>query len=165
MVENMVVENRVLPYEFRWAQEKEWTPAMQMIWKTFLKFEGRDYTPEGIRNFFDFITDDNLYQMFLRGDYQMLVALDVNRVIGAASIRNRNHLSLLFVDEEYHRKGVGRKLMQLLCDYLRWEAGERYMSLKAAPYAVNFYKRLGFRAVSPEEEYSGIRVTSMEKIF
>ncbi len=39
------------------------------------------------------------------------------------------------------------------------------MSLKAAPYAVEFYKRLGFRIVRPEEEYSGIRVTSMEKFF
>ena len=39
------------------------------------------------------------------------------------------------------------------------------MSLKASPYAVNFYRRLGFRVVKPEEEYSGIRVTAMEKVF
>lgn len=161
----MGMENEMLPYEYRWAREEEWSPAMQMIWKTFLKYEGKDYTLEGIRNFFDFITDDKLYQMFLRGDYLMVVALDGGRIIGAASLRNRNHLSLLFVDEEYHRKGIGRKLMQFLCDYLKGEAGERYMSLKAAPYAVDFYRRLGFHAVSPEEEYSGIRVTSMEKIF
>ncbi len=161
----MGMENEMLPYECRWAREEDWSPAMQMIWKTFLKYEGKDYTLEGIRNFFDFITDDKLYQMFLRGDYLMAVALDGGRIIGAASLRNRNHLSLLFVDEEYHRKGIGRKLMQFLCDYLKRDAGERYMSLKAAPYAVDFYRRLGFRAVSPEEEYSGIRVTSMEKIF
>ena len=153
-----------IPYEVRWARTEEWAPAMKMIWKTFLKFEGEDYTEEGIRNFFDFITDDDLYTAFLRGNYQMMVALDEDRVIGAASIRNCNHLSLLFVDEEYHHRGVGRTLMQCLCEYLKNEAGERYMSLKAAPYAVNFYRKLGFRAVKPEEEYSGIRVTSMEKI-
>ncbi len=154
----------VTPYEVRWARTEEWAPAMKMIWKTFLKFEGNDYTEEGIRNFFDFITDDDLYTAFLRGNYQMMVALDKERVIGAASIRNCNHLSLLFVDEEYHHRGVGRTLMKCLCEYLKTEAGERYMSLKAAPYAVNFYRKLGFRAVTPEEEYSGIRVTSMEKI-
>lgn len=154
----------VIPYEVRWARDNEWAPAMKMIWKTFLKFEGEDYSAEGIQNFFDFISDDKLYASFLRGDYQMLVALDCDRIIGAASIRNHNHLSLLFVDEEYHYKGVGSTLMKKLCEYLKIEAGERYMSLTAAPYAVNFYRKLGFRVVSPEKEISGIRITAMEKI-
>lgn len=154
-----------MPYEVRWAKENEWAPAMQMIWRTFLKYEGSDYTQEGIKNFFDFITDDELYVAFLRGEYQMMVALDGGEVIGAGSIRNRNHLSLLFVDENYHRRGVGSAILTTLCDYLKREAGERYMSLKAAPYAINFYRKLGFRIVRPEEEYSGIRVTAMEKIF
>lgn len=154
-----------LPYEVRWAKEEEWAPTMQMVWRTFLQFEGRDYTEEGIRNFFEFISDDDLYAAFLKGRYQMMVALDGGRVIGAGSIRNRNHLSLLFVDEAYHRRGVGRSIMERLCAYLKEEAGERYMSVKAAPYAVDFYRRLGFRTVKPEEEISGIRVTDMEKVF
>ena len=152
-------------FEVRWARQEEWASAMQMIWRTFLQFEGKVYTEEGVNNFFDFITDDNLYVAFLRGEYQMMVALDGERIIGAGSVRNRNHLSLLFVDEHYHRMGVGRRLMDSLCTYLKEEAGERYMSLKAAPYAINFYRRLGFHTVKPEEEYSGIRVTAMEKVF
>lgn len=140
-------------------------PRHEMIWRTFLKFEGSDYTQEGIKNFFDFITDDALYTAFTKGEYQLMVALDGDEVIGAGSIRNRNHLSLLFVDERYHHRGVGRTILTALCDYLKREEGERYMSLTAAPYAVNFYKRLGFRTVKPEEEYSGIRVTVMEKVF
>lgn len=82
-------------YEIRWAADKDWIPAMHMIWKTFLKFEAVDYTEEGIRNFYDFITDEHLYKSFLQGRYQMMVALDGERVIGAASVRNYNHLSLL----------------------------------------------------------------------
>lgn len=153
------------PYEIRWAREEEWSPAMKMIWRTFLKFEGKEYTREGIKNFFDFITDDDLHAAFLRGEYRLMVALDGETVIGAGSIRSRNHLSLLFVEEAYHRRGVGRAILMKLCDYLEKEAGERFMSLKAAPYAVDFYRKLGFMVVRPEEEYSGIRVTSMEKLF
>ena len=149
----------------RWARENEWAPAMKMIWRTFLKFEGKDYTREGIKNFFDFITDDDLYVAFLKGRYQMMVALDGDEVVGAGSLRNRNHLSLLFVDEKYHRRGVGSAILNRLCDYLAREAGERFISVKAAPYAVGFYKKLGFYVVRPEQEYSGIRVTEMIKNF
>lgn len=152
-------------YEIRWARAEDWAPAMKMIWKTFMKFEGNVYTQEGIQNFWDFISDDMLYQAFLKGNYQMMVAVDQDRIIGAGSVRNRNHLSLLFVDEEYHRRGIGAALLNRLCEYLKVEEGERYMSLKAAPYAVGFYRKVGFREVAPEEEYSGIRVTPMEKVF
>lgn len=152
-------------FEIRWAHENEWSPAMQMIWKTFLKYEGNDYSPEGIRNFFDFITDDDLYASFLRGEYQMMVALVSGEVIGAGSLRNGNHLSLLFVDERFHHMGVGSSILSRLCDYLKTEAGERRMFLQASPYAVDFYRKQGFRQVKPEMEYSGIRVTAMEKLF
>lgn len=153
------------PYDIRWARVEEWEPAMKMIWRTFLKFEASDYSEEGIQNFLDFITDEKLFHAFLRGDYQMMVALDRERIVGAASVRNRNHLSLLFVDEAYHRQGIGRKLLDCFCRYLKTEAGEQYMSLNAAPYAVDFYRKVGFRAVRPEEVVGGIRVTSMEKYF
>lgn len=152
-------------YEIRWARTEEWVPAMDMVWRTFLKFEGKDYTEEGIKNFYDFITDTGLYQSFLKGEYQMMVAVDGERVVGAGSVVNRNHLSLLFVDEAYHHNGIGKALMEKLCDYLKTEEGERYMSLQAAPYAVNFYRKIGFREVAPEEAYAGIRVTPMEKVF
>lgn len=153
-----------ISYEIRWARESEWTPAMKMIWRTFLQFDGQDYTREGIRSFFDFITDEDLYTAFLRGEYQMMVALAEGRIIGAGSLRNRNHLSLLFVDGAYHHMGVGSTILIRLCDYLEHEMGEKYMSLKAAPYAVDFYRKLGFRTVRPEEEHSGIRVTAMIKV-
>lgn len=150
-------------YEVRWARESEWASAMKMIWRTFVKFEGKDYSEEGIKNFFDFITDDDLYVSFLKGEYQLMVALCDGQIIGAGSIRSGHVLSLLFVDENYHHCGVGSALLNKLCDYLKREAGERYISLMAAPYAVDFYRKQGFLAVRPEMEISGIRVTPMEK--
>ena len=154
----------LIPYEVRWARTEEWKPAIMMIWKTFLKYEGEIYTREGIENFYQFISDDDLYRAFLKGKYRMMVALDQDQVIGAVTVRDHNHLSLLFVDEEYHCQGVGSALLNCICKYLKQEEGERYVSLNAAPGAVAFYRKLGFRTVRPEIEHSGIRVTSMEKI-
>lgn len=151
------------PYEIRWAEEKDWLATMNMVWRTFLRFEAEDYTAEGIANFKDFITDERLYQMFVSGTYLMLVALDGEKIIGQISVRNGNHISLLFVDEEYHRKGIGRELIKSMAEFLKKERHQLFVTVQAAPYAVGFYRRMGFRASSPEEEYSGIRVTSMEK--
>ena len=151
-------------YDIRWAKPGEWAPAMKMIWKTFLTFEGEDYSDEGIQKFHEFITDDNLYVSFLKGEYQLLVAVDHGNVVGAGSIRSGNFLSLLFVDEDYHHRGLGSAIVQSLCDYLKNEAGERYIVVHSSPYAVDFYRKQGFRMVKPEMEYSGIRVTPMEKM-
>lgn len=148
--------------EIRWASPEDWQSTMKMIWKTFMKYEADDYSEEGIENFYDFLTNGRIYRMFLEGTYLMMIALHENRVIGVISVRNGNHISLLFVDEEYHHKGVGSELMRRMGEYLKYSKNEVYVTVKAAPYAVGFYRRLGFHVCSPEQEFSGIRVTSME---
>ena len=129
-----------------------------------MKFEAPDYTQEGIRNFFEFITDEDIHSAFLKGTYQMMVALDGKKIIGVGTIRNVNILSLLFVDEEYHRQGVGSILLELLSCYIRDEKGEHVFHVKAAPYAVEFYKSQDFHVLRQEQAHDGIRVTPMEKL-
>ena len=55
-------------YEIRWAEDKDWIPCHAYDLEDILKFEAVDYTEEGIRNFYDFITDEHLYKSFLQED-------------------------------------------------------------------------------------------------
>ena len=80
---------------------------MGLAWKTFLEFEGDDYPPEGVRSFEDFITDSGLKRMFLTGVYQIMAAFCDGRMVGMISLRNQFHISLLCVEERYHRSGIG----------------------------------------------------------
>ena len=38
----MLISHKDFSYEVREAQAAEWEPAMEMVWRTFLKFEGKD---------------------------------------------------------------------------------------------------------------------------
>lgn len=150
------------PYEIRMAYEHEWEDAMAIAWKTFLRFEADDYEPEGVKNFENFITDNTLYRMFRMGLYQMIVAVDGKKMVGMITARGNSHISLLFVDESYHRKGIGKALIRSLCKYLKEEAGTVRVTVHASPYAVGFYHKLGFRDLQPEQSAGGIRYTPME---
>lgn len=153
-----------LSYEVRMAYECEWEDAMALAWKTFLQFEADDYEPEGIKSFEDFITDNTLHRMFIMGAYQMFVALDGGRLVGMITVRSSLHISLLFVDAHYHKKGIGRDLIGSLCKYLKNEVGTGKVTVNSSPYGVGFYHRLGFRDLQPEQVSGGIRYTPMEMI-
>ena len=151
-------ENKVL---IRPAYRSEWKEAMDIAWKTFLKFEKKDYTAQVIKSFYQFITDPILEKMFYMGEYQLFGAYENKKMIGMAGIRNRTHISLLFVDEQFHKKGVGRKLMQYIFHYSTTEMGEQKLTVNAAPYAVGFYHRIGFHDTDRERDAGGIRYTPM----
>lgn len=149
-------------YQIRSAYRDEWDDAMALAWKTFLRFEADVYSPEGVKHFEDFITDTTLHRMFIMGAYQMFVALDRNKIVGMITLRNSTHISLLFVDEKYHRRGIGRALIEYLTNYLLTEVGVSYITVNASPYGVAFYHKLGFQDLRPEEEKDGIIYTPMK---
>ena len=151
-----------MPYQIRSAYREDWEEAMSLAWRTFLQFEADDYSPEGVKNFENFITDTTLYRMFVMGAYQMFVALDGEKIVGMITLRDMTHISLLFVDEKYHRQGIGRALMQYLENYLLTELQASRVTVNASPYGVDFYHRLGFRDLHPEQRRDGIIYTPME---
>lgn len=151
-------------YQIRNAYREEWQDAMALAWKTFLRFEADVYSPEGVKNFENFITDSTLYRMFVMGAYQLFVAVEHSRLVGMITLRDTTHISLLFVDEAYHRQGVGRGLIGYLADYLRTEVGADRVTVNSSPYGVGFYHKMGFRDIRPEETKDGIIYTPMEFI-
>lgn len=143
---------------------EEWENAMGLAWKTFLRFEGIDYTQEGIDNFQDFITDQTLRKMFLKGEYILYGAFFKGMLVGIISLRNKEHISLLFVDEEFHKMGIGRKLVYAMRELEKQLGGYR-LTVNASPYGVGFYHKIGFVDTNIEQVKDGIRFTPMSWIF
>jgi putative acetyltransferase len=73
--------------------------------------------------------------------------IEENHIVGFISIVNKNNIGGLFIDIEFQRKGIGRKLIE----YVQ----EQYGDLSLAVYkdnekAVQFYKNSGFKTMSEQ---------------
>lgn len=156
----MAADNNI---QIRRANIYDWDEAIALAWRTFLKFEAKDYGQEGIDSFRDFLTDALLHRMFLKGDYPVFIALDCGKQAGMISLRNKRHISLLFVEEGHHHQGIGRRLIKSMEDYIQKEYQEKKITVNAAPYAIGFYHQVGFEDVAPQLSKDGIIYTPMEK--
>ena len=147
-------------YAVRPAEKDEWEDAMALAWRSFKKFVADDYTDVGVKEFYDFISDNGIYKMFLIGEYRLWVAELDGEIVGMISVRAKRHISLLFVDEKHMRKGIGRDLIYAASEYML-ENGETYATVNASPYGVNFYHAVGFKDTREEYVDSGMRITPM----
>ena len=88
------------------AEARDWEAAIGVAWITFQQISAQVCDEEGARCFRDGLTSTQLYIDFLQGKYQLFCAYDGSKLIGMISLRNETHISLLFVDENYHKQGI-----------------------------------------------------------
>lgn len=151
-------ENQII---CRMAYTDEWQDAMGLAWQVFMKFDAPDYDEHGIESFREFVTDETLHRMFLAGSYQVFLAFDKEKMVGIISLRDTTHISLLFVDGSYQRKGIGSKLIDVARNYILTEVGGDKLTVNASPYGIEFYHNRGFVDLSKEQTTDGIRYTPM----
>lgn len=141
--------------EIRKILKEEMTDALDLVWNVFLEYEAPDYTEEGIKEFKKTIDDNNWIEA--RDFYG---AFDENnKVRGVIAIKNTTHIALLFVDGEYHKQGIGRKLynkVELLNN-------QGFFTVNSSPYAHEVYKHLGFIDTDTKKCVNGLIFFPMRK--
>ncbi len=137
------------------AIDDDWEPAMELAWKTFLVFEAPVYEESGKQHFLDFISGELLHNMFLAGTFKLAVARLKGTVVGMIALRSGSHISLLFVDERFHRKGIATKLVRYAQQSFLPD-GNVMMTVNASPYGVKFYEHIGFLSTGEMEHKDGI---------
>ncbi len=150
--------------DIRFIESDEWEDAMSLVYKTFTQYDASMFDKEGIDHFRNFISDTFLKRMFEAGDYQVVGAFYYNRIVGVISLRNNCHISLLFVDGEFHRQGIGRKLVMTMAEYARKKLYQSELTVNAAPYATDFYHSIGFTDTGTKTSEHGIIFTPMRYV-
>lgn len=141
--------------------ENEFPDAMELVWRVFLKYNAPSYSAEGIHNFKKFLGDEKLYELFCNGDYVIFACFDEDTICGVISLRNESHISLLFVKDEYQGTGVATALFSHLCSYCRSRGETDFITVNSSPYAVEYYRQLGFEPTDLMQTSDGITYTPM----
>jgi Acetyltransferases len=139
--------------------------ALALVWRVFEEFEAPEYSAEGISEFKDFIALDAIMQRLAKKELLLWGCFDGENVIGVIAARKPCHISLLFVDKAYHRKGIARSLYNTLLDYFKTDSSHIEVTVNSSPYAVEAYRRLGFGVTDKEQTVNGIRYIPMNHVF
>ena len=82
-----------------------------------------------------------------------------NKVLGVIATKDTTHIALFFVDGEYHKQGIGRKL------YNKVESlnNKGFFTVNSSPYAHEVYKHLGFIDTDTKQCVNGLIFFPMKK--
>lgn len=140
--------------------------ALELVWEVFEKYEAPDYEEMGCKTFRHFIEYGNMVEKVNQGKMIFWGCYLNNYLIGVIALREGQHISLLFVREQFHRLGVAKKLVKMAVAHVAsTNPSIRAVTVNSSPYAVEFYKKIGFLPLGPEQHKDGIRYTSMKFTF
>ena len=152
-----------ITYTIAPCTREQWDDAMELAFRVFMKYEAPEYGQKGIDSFAQFLTSPSLEKLFKAGKYIVYTAQTQGKIIGVTSVRSGNHLSLLFVDEKYHRQGIATELIKCVQEYLLKETEYQTLTVNSSPYGMPFYEKMGFRATDVQiNAPDGIIYTPME---
>lgn len=126
-----------------------------------MQYNAPDYSQKGIQTFqTQFIQNKGFYQSIAEGRLTMYGAY-VGASLAGVIVCGNSYISCCFVKSQYHRQGIGRRLMEQAFADLKAQ-GKSSVELNASSYAVSFYLTLGFRPTGEQANYKGIIYTPMK---
>ncbi len=146
-------------YGYRELQMEDLEETLKLVEKTFNEFEAPYYSEDGVNNFYKFANYENLKKQ-LDNNLKMMVATDYKKIIGIIAIKNNSHIAMLFVDKEYQKQGIGKKLIRVAKG--EYNLNNEDLTVNSSPYAVEFYKKIGFEKIEDEKEVDGIKFVPMK---
>lgn len=135
--------------------------VFELVEASFREFVGHEYTAEGVEEFLRY-ADPRALAERLGADHFVLVALAGNEPVGMIELRGNEHLSNLFVDRRYHRRGIARELLRRALQAARRARPDlERVTVNSSRYALPVYERLGFAVTGPEATVNGILFVPM----
>jgi ribosomal protein S18 acetylase RimI-like enzyme len=142
-VNNRAFRRDDLPYSIHRPTAEEAKQALDLALRVFIEYEMPEYEPEALENFKSALKINNAF-----------VASENGKIIGMINERGSGHVSMLFVDGNYHRNGIATALMNHIADDLK-SKDIKLITVNSSPFGIPFYKNYGFTATDKMQYKDG----------
>lgn len=124
--------------------------------RSFNEFIAPGFTEKGINEFFKY-SNPRAFKRRLESGYFAMVAESKGDLAGMIELRGNNHISMLYVDKAFHRKGVAKELVRLALEKVSSNnESPKDITVNSSRYAVPFYEGLGFIQYEDEKSIFGV---------
>jgi len=132
----------------------------ELVEKVFKKFVAPDYGKDGVEEFFRFANPSAMNER-LKSDGFVLVAHQVNELVGMIEFFPPDHIAMLFVT--IHHKGIAKELLNKTISKARvLNPNLSKIDVHSSPYAEPIYQKMGFHKTGNTTTENGITYTPME---
>ena len=133
-------------------------PALDLVNNIFTEFVAVEYSEQGQNTFKTYL--ENKYEEISAdlhtGNKKLWGYYKNNEIIGVIGTRDTSHISLMFVDKNYHRQGIARQLFNHVLFELSKNSEIKQITVNSSPYAKKVYERFGFIKIYEKQEKNGI---------
>ena len=138
--------------------------ALELVWEVFQEYEAPDYEEMGMKTFQHFIEFHSMREKVESGEMKFWGCYQNSYLVGVIAIRPVQHISLLFVRGQFHHLGIASRLVRIAIADIKASGPEiPAVTVNSSPYAVGFYKAVGFEPLEEEQKRDGIRYTPMRR--
>ncbi len=135
-------------------KENEIGEFSRLVDSVFDEYVGKDYSEAGNKTFKDYTNPKAVLER-MKDKNIFYAAKDKDRIIGVLEIRDKDHISLFFIDKEYQGKGIGRKLFDRYISDIKPD-GVAAVTVNSSIYGEKIYASLGFKRTDILQEKDGI---------
>lgn len=132
-----IIDNFPIIDEFISAVSLKDAKDLSKISTSLLKYIFEEKNYDWFKKFF---TVEEFIQRIKSEKFKHYAYVVDNKIVGYIAIKNQNHLYHLFVDENYHGKGIAKSLWQFINENLEFDS----MSTNASLFAIDVYESFGF---------------------
>ncbi len=108
------------------------------------------------------MSDEELLKAFRTSDKSIFYVAEENDKIVGYIKGSADRIANLFVKGETHKRGVGKKLVELLEKEAK-KQNSKEIKIKSSIYAVPFYQKMGYKKTTGVRNFHGLKIQPMKK--
>ena len=127
-----------------------------LVARSFNEFIAPGFSEVGIEEFYRYVNPRTLHKRW-RAGFHVIVAENEGMIVGVVEVKKRRHISMLYVEKAYHRKGIASELLNRALEYIITNSPKtKEVTVNSSQYARAFYEKEGFRKTEGEKVIHGI---------